>query len=509
MTKITNLWCDLVPVHENIELIKQDIKEGRVPELPYFIVNMESQKSQLTGYINNMFTSFQYSVLLATYGNGKSSVLKYLKAFFKTYDTYNVNVIYTRADSDKYDIILFLLKLIQDNCADKLISVIKSINTSQFDIGSLCNNYEDAFAAIKEYTIALKNAEDDKDILKLIHLGSGRLYTKNSFKEYQLEQLSDFNRREVLVLFLQLLNHGEYHIIFAIDEIEKIRERSAVRFGHYLTSFRELIDLGSHIKGHMVITASTDAGQGAHALSAINPAFARRIDGRIIQMATIKKTTDICLLANKLAVLLDVEERKKGEFLKFAKKASTDPDIVRNSEIVKYLCAQLSTSTTTLVQTLDEMLDNYGLNDIFKSVRSKLELDGAFSRLDQKFFDPLRQYLETINTINYKIKQQQYQSYIDIELKTVQMFLFTSEFGTNISRVKNMITEYSDYKFILYTPEELDITLGSLQGRIENVEIITYNPIDLMTLLVMYKDENLEHDDSIREIIANYTNNNL
>ena len=44
---------------------------------------------------------------------------------------------------------------------------------------------------------------------------------------------------------------------------------------------------------------------------------------------------------------------------------------------------------------------------------------------------------------------------------------------------------------------------------VDNVEIVDYNPESLMTLLVMYRDENFEYGNSIRLVISLYTNKNL
>lgn len=58
--------------------------------------------------------------------------------------------------------------------------------------------------------------------------------------------------------------------------------------------------------------------------------------------------------------------------------------------------------------------------------------------------------------------------------------------------------------------KELDINYSYLHEiNINNVEIVDYNPEYLMTLLVMYRDENFEYGDQIKLTISLYTNKNL
>lgn len=43
---ITNLWEKLEPKQENIDGIKQDLRAGLVPNLPYFIIGNEDAKKK-------------------------------------------------------------------------------------------------------------------------------------------------------------------------------------------------------------------------------------------------------------------------------------------------------------------------------------------------------------------------------------------------------------------------------------------------------------------------------
>lgn len=88
---------------------------------------------------------------------------------------------------------------------------------------------------IKEYTEKLFDVDlTEDDIRNLIFLGTGRLYSKGSFAKYQLQKLTDFNRREVFVLFMNILASRGVYLLFAIDELEKINDKSNKRMAHFL-----------------------------------------------------------------------------------------------------------------------------------------------------------------------------------------------------------------------------------------------------------------------------------
>ena len=254
---IEGIWNKIKPIESTVEQLKRDLREGKVPELPYFIVGMNEAKSKVRSYIQNIDVSFQTCLITANYGNGKTNMLKYLKLFFDKHP--EINVVFLRVDADQYDLILFLLKIIQDNFLQELKCSIRKIKNGNYSISDLAHSFQDGFAAIKEYTTILFKENDEDKLTRLIYLGTGRLYTKNSFNEFSLEQLTNFNRREILVLFLNILSANKKYIIFGIDEAEKIQEKSKARFGYFLTSYRELYDLSSLIKGHLLITCFTDS----------------------------------------------------------------------------------------------------------------------------------------------------------------------------------------------------------------------------------------------------------
>lgn len=79
---ITNLWEKLEPKQENIDGIKQDLRAGLVPNLPYFIIGNEDAKKKIGENISKIDTQFSFSYLIANYGNGKTNILRYLEYFF-------------------------------------------------------------------------------------------------------------------------------------------------------------------------------------------------------------------------------------------------------------------------------------------------------------------------------------------------------------------------------------------------------------------------------------------
>jgi hypothetical protein len=505
---IENLWNKIDPIPATVEQLKRDLKEGKVPELPYFIVDMDAAKKKISTYLESLDLTFQTCLVTANYGNGKTNLLKYLKLLFSGNE--NIKVVFLRADVDQYDLILFILKIIQDNYLDDIKSSIIQLRENNYNTPDLVYSYQDGFAAIRDYTTKLFSEDDEDKLARLIYLGTGRLYTKNSFKEFDLEQLTNFNRREVLVLFLNILSANNIYIIFGIDETEKIQEKSKPRFGHFLTSYRELYDLSSLIKGHFLITCFTDSsGKSSQSwIEEVNPAFSRRIVDRIVELPIITKTKDYKELVQNLNELF--ETKKSPEDIDKIVSSVRKKGLSKNSEIVKSICTELFEVSEQ--KTLDDLLDQYGIRELFEETRERLQLENAFARLNLKFFDPLEEYLVANNysSGDYEIKTQGRQSYIDKSLNISHLFLFTTDFDINVTRIINIQADYEQNKLIIYVPEGLDINYSYLHEKgIDNVEIVDYIPEALMTLLVMYRDENFDFGNQIKSVISKYTNKNL
>ena len=108
------LW-DKIPYNPSLSFI-EDVKEGKVPELPYHVVNQDDAKNKIKEKIDIIKGKrFQTSIITANYGNGKTNILKYLSLFYSYRNNDNIKVLYYRADVDNYDIILNLLRIIEDN----------------------------------------------------------------------------------------------------------------------------------------------------------------------------------------------------------------------------------------------------------------------------------------------------------------------------------------------------------------------------------------------------------
>lgn len=503
---IDNLWNKIDPLPDTVDQLKRDLKEGKVPELPYFIVDMNEAKEKIGDYIKDIDVSFQTCLVTANYGNGKTNLIKYLKLFYNRHD--KIKVVFLRADVDQYDLIMFLLKIVQDNFLMDLKDSITQLRETGYDYPCLVNNFKDGFAGINQYTKKLFEVQDDEALIKLIYLGTGRLYTKRSFNEFDLEQFSNFNRREVLILFLNVLSVCGIFLIFGIDEIEKIQEKSKIRFGHFLTSYRELYDLSSLIKGHLLITCFTDsAGQSTQKLEEVNPAFFRRIEDRVIELPPISKIEDFLELTSNLNSLFDTN--KEDDDIKKIANVVKRSDANKNSEIVKFICAELLLQPQK--RSFEELLKQNNLKEIFDDTKQALQLENSFSRIHSKFFDPLQEYLiaNSYGKSDFMIKAQGSQLFIDKSLDRNHLFLFTTDFDSNFERVLN-IKEESDNMLIIYIPERLDINYSYLHEHdVNDVEIIDYNPEDLMTLLVLFRDENFEYGHQIKSVISEYTNNNL
>lgn len=264
--KLETLWENLTPKKGNIDIIKKDLSVGIAPHLPFFIIGLDDVKNKLGGLISKIDESFQFCLIKGQYGNGKTNLLKYLEYFFEVYPEYNVHCETWRADVDKYDLNLFLLYILQQSYAEPLKKYIRE--SSMEVIEKSCNEYRGAFSVLKKYVDVIVKCKDDEfALMELIQLGTGSKYDKRSFDKYGIDKFSDYNRHEVLVFFLNILALNNYFILFCLDELEKIEEKSRARFQSYLTSFRELIDLSGLIRGHMLICSITDAGKHSSTIS--------------------------------------------------------------------------------------------------------------------------------------------------------------------------------------------------------------------------------------------------
>lgn len=146
--EISDLWNNLVPKPGNISIIKEDLKKGLAPNFPFFIVDMETAKSKIKEWIETIDKSFQYCLIKGQYGNGKTNLFKYLKYFFELKPAYSISVINWRADVDRYDIVLQILYILQNNYSTQLAKGLQKLNEEE--LKKCCNDFNDSFSVLRE-----------------------------------------------------------------------------------------------------------------------------------------------------------------------------------------------------------------------------------------------------------------------------------------------------------------------------------------------------------------------
>jgi hypothetical protein len=502
--EIKTLWEKLSLPTDRMTTFKKDIAEGKVPELPFYIVGQDKLKATIKQRVEQIDQSRMITnLIIAEYGNGKTNLLKYLELFFKTHNDLGISVQYSRADVERTDLVIFLLKIIQDKYLHELIRIVKILRETPDVIPTLANNFDSNFREIEEYVKKLFEKDlDDPAITEILYLGTGRLSNKRYFDKLHIEQLRDFNRREILVLFLNILSQDNKYIIFAIDEIEKIREKSKIRFSHFLTSYRELVDLFNQIKGHYLIVSFTDS-IGSSEISNANNALYTRIKGDIAHIEPLKSKADIQNLIIYLNDLFDTKKDINDIYTGLSKRETTN-NRSAIQEISKLLYAQES------VESLAKMLADIELADLFTATSTKLDNDEAFKNMHRKFFDPLEYYIESLGQNSDGLNKQD-RTFIDVDAEKVHYFIFNTyleDFENEKIKIKFLIDDNPGYSIIVYAPITLELTHSKLDMDQDNLSIIDIEPKDLFVLLVMYRD-NFDLQPQIAELISNYSRQKL
>lgn len=491
-----------------------DVKEGKVPELPFYIVDQEDAKSNIKAKIDTIKKErFQTSIITAYYGNGKTNILKYLSLYYKKQE--DIRVLYSRADVDNFDIILNLLKIIEDNFTDYIVESVKKFAEEDFDYASLANDYNDNFSAIEEYTKKLFSSNDTSVIKNIFYLGTGRLNSKRYFDKHELRQLRDYERREVLVLFLNILSQTGKYVIFCIDEVEKIREKSKTRFSHFLTSLRELIDLSNKVNGHYLILALTEE-VSSNLIQTTNEPLYQRIAKHIIAINPITEKKDKEALIDYLKELFNSKE-DTNEVLK---KLSKETDVTSNRLLIQRISDILFGKTEK--QSFEKQLKDNSLLEIFNETKRDLNINvDAFKNIHRKFFDPLEYYLESFN-IKIDEFTSQLRYYYNYETDTFCYFIFSKDLSVidnEIMKVKSSI-EYLNFdkkiffkNISIFVPESMELNYSYLDKyeflknfKLNIVDIEDFE--DLFTLLELYR-QNFEHQSKLKPIIESYTNSSL
>ncbi|MDR6159897.1 hypothetical protein QF023_003413 [Chryseobacterium sp. SLBN-27] len=492
-----------------------DVKEGKVPELPYFIVDQDDAKNKIKAKIDTIKDErFQTSIITANYGNGKTNILKYLSLYYR--EDKDIKVLYYRADADNYDVILNLLKILEDNFTNYIVENIRKLIDEGFDYSSLANNYNDNFSAIEDYTKKLFSSDDLAEIRNIFYLGTGRLNSKRYFDKQDLRQLKDYERREILALFLNILSQTGKYVIFCIDEVEKIAEkRLKTRFSHFLTSLRELIDLSNKIKGHYLILALTD-GVDSNLIQSTNEPLFQRIHQHIIAINPITEKKDKEALIEYLKELFSSNEDTDEVLKKLSKETETTSNRLLIQRISDILFGR------TEKKSLKEALENGSLLEIFRETKKDLDINvEAFKNIHRKFFDPLEYYLESFN-IKIEEFTSQLRYYYNSETDTFCYFIFNNDLSVidnEVLKIKSSIDYLNFDKKIffknisIFVPSAMELNYSYLD-KYEFMKDFKLNIVDvedfedLFTLLELYR-QHFQYQSKLKPIIEDYTNSSL
>ena len=501
---IENLFERLPLPQRDLSSYKKDIAEGKVPELPFYIIGQDKFKEIVKAKLEQIDSERMVTnLILADYGNGKTNMLKYLRLFFKTYPEHGIEVQYTRADSERTDLIIFLLKIVQDQYLQDIIELIIEKRTDPGNINIFAKNFEGNFREIRGYCEALFKPENTaEEIQEFLFLGTGRLSNKRFFDKKGLEQIRDFNRREILAFLLNILSSGSKYIVFAVDEIEKILEKSKIRFNHFLTSYRELVDLFNQVDGHYLLVSGT-LGSGEAEIGVANGALYSRIKGDIIQIEPLTSKEEIIALIEYLNDLFGTGKDVNDVFVLYNKKKQ-DSTRYAIQEISKIL------HTDEPTESLTESLTRLGLTDDYVATEQRLDADEAYKNVHRKFFDPLVYYLESFDLGDRVNKQERI--FIDTLNERQLYFIFSNyieDFSNEMNKILRIQNEYPDYSLVVFAPEKLELTRTKLELNDEHlIEIVDFEPRELMTLLEMYR-ENYDLQPKVSEIISLYTKEKL
>ena len=485
MKDFVGLWDRQEVEKPKLDAIRRDWSEGKVPELPYLVIGQTNAKEHIGEKLSKIDgIRMETTVIQAQYGDGKTNILKYLELYFKKHAELNIKMVYCRANPEQIDLCTFLMQHLEASCLTELVDQIVYLKDDpDFNIANLVNNFNDDFSLIREYTNKLfdKDLSDD-DIRSLIFLGTGRLYSKGSFAKYNLQKLTDFNRREVFVLFMNILASRGVYLLFAIDELEKINDKSNKRMAHFFTSYRELLDLFNKINGHYLILAITNGVD----VQALCPPLYERLNKDIITIEKIKSDTErnglVNLMSELLGVTVDIETLEN-----IVKKLDRNEKLTNNRRIIQETSELLKNINFRSEQTVDEKLEgNPLLKGLYEDAERKLKLEDAFSNLSRVFFDPFEYYLESLGYRNITLLRRDYQAFIDGSSNKAYFFLFNDD-----SKIKNRIEDFvrdrDIHDFIVFASENMSLSYASICVDNCNIKIIEYNPQQLFVLLNMYR----------------------
>jgi hypothetical protein len=505
--EIKKLWDILEPLEGSIQNLKEDYKRGKAPHLPYFIIDQENVKRDIKSKIKHIDGEYlQKTFVIGNYGNGKTNLLKYLELFCKDNGRIGDSEIissYKRTDIDKPDIFLTLLSHLEFKFKNYLLDSIVKINKKSEPLQiykELLNDFEN-FESIKQYVEVISKTNDEKQIEELIYLGTGRLYTMHHWNRFELRKLNDFDRREIFVLFLNILSFNKIYIIFGIDELEKMREKSKIRFRNFLTSFRELLDFSTFIKGHLVIVAMTSDTNNYQNILRENDAFYSRIvkDIQVLDAIPINNKNFQEELIYNLAELFeeDVKDRVNEIFSKAKRKFRTKLLLDNRKLVSEYVAEILNTDSLVNLFNLVKELKTLDLNELFLEKKDELEKYNRFKDISNKIFEPLRYYLEKegFTRVGDNLKIQERSLIIPEESKLIIWNFTKSTFEKDVERALSYKNQYQ--RVIIMQSATYDIE----SVKYKDIVIKDFYAKDLLVLLELY-EENSNHSDKISDLIV-------
>lgn len=496
--EINGLWEKQTIGEKKMEVIRKDWTEGKVPDLPYLIVDQSNLKKHIEEKLksidgNRMTTT----VIKAQYGDGKTNALKYLSLFFANHTELGVHLLYCRANVDQTDFCMFLLQHLQDNCMEELVKDVMFLREiEEFDPSELANGYNEDFSHIRDYTQKLFMKNQDTELVKnLIYLGTGRLYSKGAFQKYGLSQLTDFNRREVFVLFLNILSKCHYRVVFAVDELEKIHDKSTKRMAYFFNSYRELIDLFNKVNGHYLITTITHAVD----IASLSQPLWGRIKQDVVVIEKIKREEDLKALVRLIAELLDliVDDGKVNDIVS---KITRNKTLDSNRFVIRAIGDALK--NTQPLNFDAELKKDVDIEKMYNEAYQLVISENGAKNLLRIFFDPFQYYLEALeyDNIDDNLYRRDYQAFVDSISNKAFFFLFNDD--TKIKgRIQEFIKEKGINRFVVFVPDELSVTHSLLDFSGVEIRIVDYDPVQLFVLLNMYR-KNFDKQDKIFRLIG-------
>jgi len=508
--EVKNLWDILTPIKGTIERLKEDYKRGITPQLPYFIIDQENLKKDLKSKIEKIDASYlQKTFVIGHYGNGKTNVLKYLDLFTQTNFSDSQSKIimsFKRTDVDKPDIFLTLLTHIEFKLIDYLIESISEMNNNEkpFTIyQSILNKFKN-FEVIKDYARKISETKDKELIKELIYLGTGRLYTVNHWKKFGLRKLSDFDRREIFVLFLNILAYNKVYIIFGIDELEKMFDKSKIRFRNFLTSFRELLDLSSFINGHLVIVTMTSDTDNYKKTLGQNDAFYSRIQSEDLQVLKPipidNKEYNLELIRNLSSLFnKDVNDRENEIYSVVKREFKTKKELTNRNLVSTYVAKILSELNPVNTFNLIKELTEASLLDLFEDKKNELELFDRFKDLSQKIFEPFRFFLahEGYSDVQHNVKIRSRQIIIPEQNKLLILNFSDTTFENDCIIALEAFSNYKKVTILKSIDNSENIPEDLIRS---NIEFKDFYPRELFILFQLYEENNNFTDDLSRII---------